>query len=61
MKMMVLLGQQIDQINNQLGWLKTSLAAMHRDNAISPLLATAPGSARARGPLVAASVRFATR
>jgi transposase len=53
-EMMALLGQQIDQLNGQLAGLEARLGAMHRDNAISQLLATAPGI----GPIIA--LTFAT-
>jgi transposase len=42
-EMMALLGQQIDQLDSRVAELEARFAAMHRDNAISQLLATAPG------------------
>jgi len=47
--MMALLGQQIDQLNGQISALETRFAAMREANALSQLLATAPGI----GPIIA--------
>jgi transposase len=48
-EMMALLGQEIEHLATRLQELETKLAAMHLDNAISQLLATAPGI----GPVIA--------
>jgi transposase len=42
-EMMALLGQQIDHLNGQVAELDARFAAMHQANALSQLLATAPG------------------
>jgi transposase len=42
-EMMALLGQQIDHLNSQVAELEARFAAMHQANALSQLLATAPG------------------
>jgi transposase len=48
-EMMALLGQQIDHLNNQIATLEARFAAMHQANALSQMLATAPGI----GPIIA--------
>jgi transposase len=50
-QMLALLGQQIDHLDGQIKQLEAQLAAMHKANAISQLLATAPGI----GPIIALS------
>jgi transposase len=53
-EMLAVLGQQIEHLDGQIDQLEARLAAMHKANAISRLLATAPGI----GPIIALS--FAT-
>jgi transposase len=48
-EMMALLGQQIEHLDTELKTLEARFAAMHEANAISQLLATAPGI----GPIIA--------
>jgi transposase len=48
-EMMALLGRQIDHLECQIGELEARFAAMHEANALSQLLATAPGI----GPIIA--------
>jgi transposase len=48
-EMMALLGRQIDHLDRQVSELETRFAAMHEANAVSQLLATAPGI----GPIIA--------
>ena len=48
-EMMALLGHQIDHLDHRIGELEALFAAMHEANAISQLLATAPGI----GPIIA--------
>ena len=48
-EMMALLGQQIEHLNSRIGELEARLAAMHKANALSQMLATAPGV----GPVIA--------
>jgi transposase len=50
-EMMALLGRQIDHLDSEIAALEARFAAMHRDNAISQLLATAPGI----GPVIGLS------
>jgi len=48
-EMMALLGEEIEHLATRLATLEAKLMAMHKDNAISQLLATAPGI----GPVIA--------
>lgn len=50
-EMLSLLGQEIDHLDNRLKALEAKLAAMHKANAVSQLLATIPGV----GPIIALS------
>jgi len=49
--MLALLGEQIDRLDGQIEALEAKLGAMHKANAVSRLLATAPGI----GPIIALS------
>ena len=50
-EMLALLGQQIEQLDDRIKQLEAKLAAMHKANPISQLLASAPGI----GPIIALS------
>lgn len=50
-EMLALLGEQIAHLDDRIGALEARLGAMHKANAISQLLATAPGI----GPIIALS------
>jgi transposase len=53
-EMLALLGQEIEHLDKRLKEIETKLTAMHKNNAISQLLATIPGI----GPIIALTLAF---